>query len=71
MFNCNAWINVGGLIDQLILDKKRFEATRPLTITAFILEVIETNNNRPDGPVSLNDIEISVETLPTVPNWQP
>ena len=71
MFNCNAWINSNGLIDQLFLDQKRFEATRPLAIAAFILDVIAANNNRPDGPVPLVDIEIGVEVIPTVPNWQP
>ena len=72
MFNCNAWVHPDGDINQFdwfVPDKKIFSSTRPNAITKFV-----------DGEVlpmasellyDLADVHISVETLPTVPNWRP
>jgi hypothetical protein len=75
LFNCNAFVWAAGpppTMDNLIVDKKLFNATRPAAIDAFVLEVIEVNDSGLfDPPYDLADISISVETIPEVPNWQP
>lgn len=75
MFRCFAWVYRVGppeFMDSLVPATIIFAATRPLAITKFVDgEVIPANNDHPDGPYDLAEIDIGVDVVPTVPNWQP
>ncbi len=78
MFNCCAWSYAEGppeVNDVIVLPTLIFAATRAACIAKFRdKEVIPANNERlPEngGPYDLDDIEIGVDVIPTVPNWRP
>lgn len=74
VYRCFAWVYAEGPpeVNDEITSKVIFAATRPEAITKFVDgEVIPSNNALVDGPYPLADIEIGVDVIPTVPNWQP
>ena len=75
VYRCFAWVYDAGppeVNDTIVVPTIIFADTRPLAITKFVDgEVIPANNDHPDGPYPLADIEIGVDVIPTVPNWQP
>lgn len=74
VYRCFAWVFSEGppeINDTIVVPTLIFAGTRPLAITKFIDGEVIPQNNELDEPYDLNDIEIGVEVIPTVPNWQP
>ncbi len=74
VFRCFAWVYAAGppeINDTIVQPKLIFADTRALAITKFVNgEVIPANDDL-GAPYDLADIDIGVEVIPTVPNWQP
>lgn len=76
VYRCFAWVYAAGppeVNDTIVSPTLIFAATRPAAITKFVDgEVIPANNSGQfDPPYDLNDIDIGVDVVPEVPNWQP
>lgn len=74
VYRCFAWIFAEGppeVNDTIVSPTFIFAATRPLAITKFVDGEVVPQNAELPVPYDLADIEIGVELIPTVPNWQP
>lgn len=74
VYRCFAWVYAAGppeINDTVVVPKLIFADTRPLAIIKFVEGEVIPNNNELDVPYDLNDIEIGIEVIPEVPNWQP
>ncbi len=74
IYRCFAWVYDEGppeVNDTIVSAKLIFAATRPLAITKFVDGEVIPANAAMDTPYDLADIEIGVDVIPTVPNWQP
>lgn len=74
VYRCFAWVYDAGppeINDTITSPKLIFADTRPLAITKFVDgEVIPSNAALPE-PYALSEIDIGVDVIPEVPNWQP
>ncbi len=74
IYRCFAWVYAEGppeVNDTIVPATMIFAATRPEAITKFVDgDVIPANATMPE-PYDLDDIEIGVDVIPTIPNWQP
>lgn len=74
IYRCLAWTYSAGppeVNDIIAGPKLIFAETRPLAITKFIDGEVIPQNADLDPPYDLANIEIGVEVIPEVPNWQP
>ena len=74
IYRCFAWVYAEGppeINDSIAGPKLIFAATRPLAITKFVDGEVIPSNDSMDPPYDLDDIEIGVDVVPTVPNWRP
>ncbi len=73
-YRCMAWVYAEGppeVIDQITPPKLIFASTRPIAITKFVDGEVLPANAQIEPPYDLADIEIGVDVIPEVPNWQP
>ena len=74
VYRCFAWVYAVGppeINDTVVVPKLIFAETRTLAITKFVDGEVIPSNDALNPPYDLADIEIGVEVIPTVPNWQP
>ncbi len=74
VYRCFAWVYAEGppeINDEVVVPTLIFATTRTAAITRFVDGDVIPANAAMDPPYDLADIEIGVDVIPTVPNWQP
>lgn len=74
VYRCFAWAFAVGppeVNDTIVVSTLIFAATRSEAITKFVDAEVIPQNAELEEPYDLNDIDIGVEVIPIVPNWQP